>query len=112
MSEPWTPLDELKRVAVTRLDGTRIEFDVEAAITDGHGQPLWFMHRDVEGREVIQPWITIASLTILERHPEPPCTSTHDFDGVTVCCVLPTKHDGRHLDGPEDKPDTHWWMPR
>lgn len=65
--QSWTSFDKIKRVSVTHLDGIRVEFEVIAIVRDERGQPLWLVHHDDEGREVIRPWVTISSITILER---------------------------------------------
>jgi len=65
----WTPLEKIRRVGVTRIDGAYIEFDVAHIVTYSSGSPMWFVHYD-HGKEVVTPWTAIASIIILERLPD------------------------------------------
>lgn len=63
----WTELDKIKRVSITLLNSYYLELIVTVIVTNSQGQPMWFVYHDDENHEVMIPWVSIASITILER---------------------------------------------
>jgi hypothetical protein len=63
----WTPLDEIKRVAIDYMNGEHEEFDVEVIVVNSDNQPLWITTRSVSGIEVIIPWTAVRCMTVLEH---------------------------------------------
>lgn len=59
-------LNDIKRVSIIQLSGSKTEFEVSAVITNSVGEPLWLERVDIKGLTVIYPWVSILEMKVLE----------------------------------------------